>query len=65
VNKKSDIAKAILLLPHDELAAMADDFVEMKTEAEDDGSSWKLNTKNQWMKLLRTWASGLGSMEKK
>jgi hypothetical protein len=63
MSKKTQIAKLILAMKTQELLFMGDDFRSMQSEAEDDGSEWRLDTSKDWAKMLHSWAEGLGSME--
>ena len=63
MSKKTQIANIILSMTHSELDLMANDFIEMQSNAEDDGSGWNLESKTAFYDMLRTWAKGLGSLE--
>ena len=63
MSKKTQIAKLIRAMKGDELMTMANDFVEMQSNAEDDGSGFNLESHASVSRMLRSWAKGLGSME--
>ena len=63
MSKKTQIAKLILAMTDREREAMAKDFVEMQSNAEDDGSGWDLSSKKYFANMLHDWAEGLGGME--
>ena len=66
MSKKTEAARIIATMDHAQLVAMANDFIEMDSNAMDDGSVWKMHSATGprgLAAMFKAWAKGLGSME--
>jgi hypothetical protein len=63
MSKKTQVAKIILSMTRADVVAMANDLVDMQSNAKDDGPGWNLESSLEFAHMLRTWARGLGSIE--